>query len=185
MKESSSPVLQIPPQSSPAPSNPQPVVTESTTATNPINSSITSNSTGNDSVTEPILYSVTDLPNTSTEHDYALPTTVDELTTTPDKIQIIHDEKATIQPTHTSSPKSPPMITDQDVYQFLNENFSAEKEVVQSLLSLPESQPGQIFDDLKTLAEVSSNPLLCVDNIIRLQSGSATPRETVVSASQI
>jgi len=136
------------------------------------------NTTDNDSTTEPILYSVTDLPNTSSEHDYALPTT-------PDKFPIVPDEKPAIHPTNTSSPKSPPMITDQDIYQFLNENFSAEKEVVQSLLSLPESQPDQIFDDLKTLAEVSSNSLLGVDNVIKLQSGSATPRETVVSANHI
>lgn len=46
---------------------------------------------------------------------------------------------------------------DKDVYQFLNENFSAEKEVVQSLLSLPTIQSDHNFDDLKTLAEVSSN----------------------------
>jgi len=46
---------------------------------------------------------------------------------------------------------------DKDVYQFLNENFSAEKEVVQSLLSLPTIQSEHNFDDLKTLAEVSSN----------------------------
>ena len=57
----------------------------------------------------------------------------------------------------TSFPTIFDMNEDKDVYQFLNENFSAEKEVVQSLLSLPTIQSEHNFDDLKTLAEVSSN----------------------------
>ena len=84
----------------------------------------------------------------SSEHNYAL-------------LPITSSDKmlnTSLKPSMTSFP--PPTFElnqDKDVYQFLNENFSAEKEVVQSLLSLPTSQPDQNFDDLKTLAEVSSN----------------------------
>jgi len=103
-------------------------------------------------------------------------------------------------------------MEDEEVYRFLNNEFNVEKEVVQSLLSLPDSQPKIAeppaakyrmttstpvefddmkpdhvlftFDNLKTLAEVSSNPLLIQnddegDLLLRSES-LATPMETVI-----
>ena len=67
-----------------------------------------------------------------------------------------------VEVTSQSQLTSPSRREDNDVYEFLNENFRAEKEVVQSLLSLPTSQSDlQSFSDLKFLAEVSTNNVSC------------------------
>jgi len=134
--------------------------------------------------------------SSSHEHNYALPTITSTKTTILENVGGMSSSE----------------MEDEEVYRFLNNEFNVEKEVVQSLLSLPDSQPKIAeppaakyrmttstpvefddmkpdhvlftFDNLKTLAEVSSNPLLIQnddegDLLLRSES-LATPMETVI-----